>query len=69
MTNRNLRSCHDSIASKQLHRQVELGWKDLDERRLSDFDAEDIKKRGRERLAMISLTQSSAARSQRHDDS
>lgn len=34
-----------------LHRQVELGWKDLDARLMTDFDAEDIKKRGRERRA------------------
>lgn len=41
----------DLTPFEQLHRQVELGWKDVDAGRVTDFDAEDIKKRGRERRA------------------
>jgi hypothetical protein len=52
MLDRSLHSRLDSIPFKQLHRQVELGWKDLDARRVLDFDVEDIKKRCRERLAL-----------------
>ena len=44
-----------------LNRQVEIGWKDPDAGRVSDFDAEDIKKCGRDRPTMKSEAQQSSA--------
>jgi hypothetical protein len=51
MAERNLRLCPDLTPLQQLHRQVEIGWKDLDAGRVLDSDANDIKQRGRERRA------------------
>ncbi|EQD52556.1 addiction module antidote protein [mine drainage metagenome] len=35
----------------KLRADVEAGWKDVEEGRVSDFNPEDVKRRGRERLA------------------
>ena len=35
----------------KLRADVEAGWKAVDDGRVSDFDPEDVKRRGRERLA------------------
>lgn len=69
MADRSPRSRADLIPSKQLYLQVELGWKDLDAGRVSDFDSEDIKRRGRERLALLSAAGLTAARSEQQEGS
>jgi antitoxin ParD1/3/4 len=43
-------SVRESSLAK-LRKDVEAGWKAVDEGRVSDFDPEDVKRRGRERLA------------------
>lgn len=68
MIDRTVPSLLGSIPFRQLHREVELGWKDLDAGRLSDVDAEDIKKRGRDRLALRGA-QLCAEQGQRQDGS
>lgn len=42
-------SVRESSLAK-LRTDVEAGWKAVDEGRVSDFDPEDVKRRGRERL-------------------
>jgi hypothetical protein len=69
MADRSPRSRADLIPFKQLHRQVELGWKDLDAGRVLDFDSEDIKRRGRKRLALMSAAGLTAARSKQQEGS
>jgi hypothetical protein len=54
-----------SCTVEQYQAHVELGWEDLDEGRLSDFDPADIKKRGRERLALTNGAQLAVAQRQR----
>lgn len=43
-------SVRESSLAK-LRKDIEAGWKAVDEGRVSDFDPEDVKRRGRERLA------------------
>lgn len=43
-------SVRESSLAK-LRTDVEAGWKAVDDGRVSDFDPEDVKRRGRERLA------------------
>jgi antitoxin ParD1/3/4 len=40
-----------SSALAKLREDVNAGWKDVEEGRVSDFDPEDVKRRGREKLA------------------
>jgi antitoxin ParD1/3/4 len=40
-----------SSALAKLRADVNAGWKDVEEGRVSDFDPEDLKRRGREKLA------------------
>lgn len=54
-----------SASSEELRRQVELGWEDFDAGRVSDFDPEDIKKRGRDRRALIGAARPPTTRCQR----
>lgn len=61
MVKLNMRSRTDLTPSEQLHRQVELGWKDLNAGRMTNFDIEGIKKRGRKRRALMTATQQPVA--------
>lgn len=61
MIDRDPPSCPEPMFLEPLHRQVEIGWRDLDAGRVSDFDAVDIKKCGRDRLTMKSEAQQSSA--------